>query len=150
MLLFLMIILLGLRKVSINHILAIYAHCKGEASIPVGEAIDSHGQRTMRRLPCPFCDSAGKRPKWIDLQQFAQLLVRAFSPVGFTSPLARCLTTWALIQPATGAAIGAICVPKKSPRTINRCAAVCACCRHTSAPVATDRLQGLRGWRQTG
>ena len=48
--------------------------CGGEAYVAVGEAESNSGEPYTRYAPCPYCEGAGNRAKWISLQEFADLL----------------------------------------------------------------------------
>ncbi|MCC6957686.1 MAG: hypothetical protein IT316_12890 [Anaerolineales bacterium] len=67
------------------HILTTCDHCKGEAYLPVGEAVDAHGQPYVRHLPCPACDGTGQRPRWVDIQKLARMLAQAQCPHAHSS-----------------------------------------------------------------
>jgi len=60
-------------------------HCNGEAYLPMGEAEDCQGHKYTRHIPCSMCEGSGNEPKWINLDDFAKLLVQAQCPHGHTS-----------------------------------------------------------------
>ena len=66
-------------------VLAPCSHCNGKAFLPMGEAEDSHGNKYIRHIPCPFCEGSGNEPKWIDIQDFAKLMRQAVCPHNHTS-----------------------------------------------------------------
>jgi hypothetical protein len=55
-------------------------HCKGQAYLPVGEAVDWQGNKYIQHQPCPQCEGSGSQPRWIDLKSFATLLRQASCP----------------------------------------------------------------------
>jgi hypothetical protein len=56
------------------HILATCSHCGGEAYLPISEAEDSQGHKYVRHIPCTFCEGSGNEPKWIDIQDLANII----------------------------------------------------------------------------
>ena len=56
------------------HILDQCPHCNGQAMLPVGEGKDHKGRTYTRYPPCPNCDGSGNKPRWVSLEEFAQLL----------------------------------------------------------------------------
>ena len=48
--------------------------CGGEAYVAVGEVVSNSGEPYMRYHPCPYCEGTGNKAKWIDMQEFADLL----------------------------------------------------------------------------
>jgi hypothetical protein len=67
------------------NILATCSHCNGEAYLPMGEAEDSHGNKYIRHIPCPFCEGSGNEPKWVNMLDFATLMRQAICPHKRTS-----------------------------------------------------------------
>ena len=61
------------------HILDRCENCDGEAYLPIGEAESYLGVKYIQYEPCSQCQGSGKQAKWISLQEFADLLDRAFS-----------------------------------------------------------------------
>ena len=45
--------------------------CKGEAYLPIGEAVSYGGEKYIQYEPCPRCQGSGKQAKWISLDEFA-------------------------------------------------------------------------------
>lgn len=62
-------------------------HCQGEAYLPIGEAEDYQGQKYVRHVPCPACEGSGNQSYWINLKDFARLLLQAQCPHKHTSYL---------------------------------------------------------------
>lgn len=62
------------------HILTTCDHCNGQAYLPLSEVEDALGRKYMQHTLCPLCNGSGQRPKWIDLQEFAQLLGSVLCP----------------------------------------------------------------------
>ena len=60
-------------------------YCNGEAMTFVGKAIDTNGKPYDRYSPCCMCDGSGENPKWISLQEFAEMLRQALCPHEHTS-----------------------------------------------------------------
>ena len=56
------------------HILDKCPRCHGQAMLPVGEGKDYKGRTYTRYAPCPECEGSGNQPRWISLQDFAELL----------------------------------------------------------------------------
>jgi len=59
------------------HILTQCSFCKGQAYLPSGEAENHKGEKYTRYLPCPVCDGGGSMPRWVSLEEFAELLRQA-------------------------------------------------------------------------
>ncbi len=55
-------------------ILDVCQHCKGEAYIPVEEAMDWKGEKYLRHEPCAACQGSGKETRWVELPEFLMLL----------------------------------------------------------------------------
>ena len=49
--------------------------CQGKGYLPIGETFILAGRKHNRLGPCTACDSTGKQVKWVDLGDFANLLV---------------------------------------------------------------------------
>ncbi len=67
------------------HILATCSKCNGEAYLPMGEAEDCQGHKYTRHIPCPYCEGSGNEPRWVDIQDFAKLILQAICPHNHTS-----------------------------------------------------------------
>jgi len=48
--------------------------CSGRAYVPVGEEVSPTGTMYIRHRPCFACQGSGKQTRWIDVQEFANLL----------------------------------------------------------------------------
>lgn len=48
--------------------------CDGQAYLPVGEDLDSRGNKYIRHRPCPSCEGSGTKSEWVDLPDFLNLL----------------------------------------------------------------------------
>ena len=48
--------------------------CCGRAYVPVGEETSCTGTKFVRHRPCFACQGSGKQTRWIDVQEFANLL----------------------------------------------------------------------------
>ncbi len=48
--------------------------CDGKAYLPVGETVDSQGNKFIRHRPCSNCEGSGLAPKWIELSELLGLL----------------------------------------------------------------------------
>jgi DnaJ-class molecular chaperone len=48
--------------------------CNGRAYVPVGEEVSPTGVKYIRHRPCSVCQGSGKQIRWIDVQEFANLL----------------------------------------------------------------------------
>jgi len=67
------------------HILTQCERCKGDGYLPIGQALSSNGKPYIRHEPCPLCDGSGTQPKWIDLEEFAELLKQETCPHPLTT-----------------------------------------------------------------
>jgi hypothetical protein len=61
------------------HICVPCSFCDGEAYLPAGEAVSCAGEHYTRHRRCAYCLGSGEREKWVNLQEFADLLERATS-----------------------------------------------------------------------
>ena len=52
-------------------------HCKGQAYLPVEEAVNYMGEKYLKHAPCSFCDGTGTVAKSIELLEFLLLLDQA-------------------------------------------------------------------------
>ena len=59
-------------------------HCKGEAYLPIGEAVSHTGELYIQYKPCRFCEGTGEYPRWITLAEFIKLLEQE-NPLGLAS-----------------------------------------------------------------
>ena len=48
--------------------------CSGQAYVPVGEEISTTGVKYIRHRPCFACQGSGKQTRWLDIQEFTNLL----------------------------------------------------------------------------
>ena len=48
--------------------------CGGKAYIPMDEEMSTSGRTYVRHRPCYTCQGSGKEARWIDVQDFAQIL----------------------------------------------------------------------------
>jgi DnaJ-class molecular chaperone len=48
--------------------------CNGRAYVPVGEEISCTGTKFVRHRPCFACQGSGKQTRWLDIQEFTNLL----------------------------------------------------------------------------
>ena len=48
--------------------------CQGEKYLPTGETFVLAGRTHHRVAPCVACDGTGKQVKWVDLQDFVNML----------------------------------------------------------------------------
>ncbi len=67
------------------HILTTSSHCNGEAYLPIGQEINAQGKPYTRHVSCPTCEGSGLAPKWVSLNEFAQLLNQVLCPHIHTS-----------------------------------------------------------------
>lgn len=51
--------------------------CQGQAYVPVGEAINTRGEKYLRHVPCSRCEGTGEAGVWIELEEFGVLLKQA-------------------------------------------------------------------------
>ena len=49
--------------------------CQGERYLPTGETFVLAGRRHNRLAKCQACEGTGKEIRWVDLQDFANMLV---------------------------------------------------------------------------
>ena len=49
--------------------------CSGQAYVPVGEDTSPTGVKYIRHRPCFACKGTGKQTHWIEVQEFAMLLL---------------------------------------------------------------------------
>ena len=48
--------------------------CGGKAYLPTNEEMSISGRTYIRHRPCYTCQGSGKEARWIDVQDFAQML----------------------------------------------------------------------------
>ena len=49
--------------------------CGGKAYLPTDEEMGVAGHKYFRHLPCTTCQGSGKEARWIDVQDFARMLI---------------------------------------------------------------------------
>jgi len=49
--------------------------CQGEGYLPTGETFVLAGRKHNRVAPCAACEGSGKEIRWVDLSDFANMLV---------------------------------------------------------------------------
>ena len=61
------------------HIRTTCSFCDGEAYLPVHETVSYTGERYTQHRRCAYCLGSGEQEKWVNLQEFADLLEKATS-----------------------------------------------------------------------
>lgn len=56
------------------HILVRCEHCQGKAYLPTGQATSHSGDTYTRYKPCSACQGSGNQAKWVNLQEFLEML----------------------------------------------------------------------------
>ena len=51
--------------------------CDGAGYLPAGEATSYSGERYLRYEPCTVCQGSGRQTRWINIDEFANLVIGA-------------------------------------------------------------------------
>lgn len=49
--------------------------CDGKAYLPTDEEMSVAGRKYFRHVPCTTCHGSGKEARWIDMQDFARMVM---------------------------------------------------------------------------
>ncbi len=49
--------------------------CGGQAYLPTSEEMSVAGHKYFRHIPCTACQGSGKEARWIDMREFARMLM---------------------------------------------------------------------------
>lgn len=67
------------------HILVPCQRCKGQAYLPTDEAMGANGKPYFQHEPCPACEGSGNQDRWINLEEFGELLKQETCPHSLTT-----------------------------------------------------------------